>query len=432
LKVLKIFTIVVLIFAATVSGAALKFAELLSIEPPLPNTGDGDTASKDVQPTPDRLKTDPLLGTTNILLVGLDTFESVYRADAIALAFFNIKGEIVGMLSIPRDSRVQIPGRGWDKINHSYAFGGVNLLKQTLVNLTNVTINYFAVFNFDSFPRMIDLIGGVDLYVDKPMRYTDYSQKLFINIPQGQQHLDGKRALEYVRFRHDPLGDIGRIQRQQKFVSAASEKLKTTSIIPKIPSLVNEVISSVYTDLTPLEAGRLVNYASSLKQGRIKFAMAPGKAAYIGDISYWIIDTIELSVLIPKLIAGEEDFEHYAEAETPLPDLDNETTLNLVAQIGKIGILNGTGVKGLARQASQIFQGIGIDVPFMGDARHFGYESSNVVYPTEQDKRVAEALAQLCGITNRALIRRDTSANMVSIILGQDRETIFKRLQERR
>jgi len=265
--------------------------------------------------------------------------------------------------------------------------------------------------------------------VDKPMRYTDYSQKLFINIPQGQQHLDGNRALQYVRFRHDPLGDIGRIQRQQKFMSAALEKVKTPFIIPRIPSLVREVVSAINTDLTPLEALRLATYVSTLKEGRVKFAMAPGKAAYIGDISYWIINSVEMSVLIPKLITGEEDVELDAAAEALPPDLSDDTILELVAKIGKIGILNGAGVPGLARQASQIFQNIGIDVPFMGDAKHFGYLTSNIVYPSEQNRQAAETLAQLCGITNMALVRRDTSVQMVSIILGQDRETIFNRLK---
>jgi LCP family protein required for cell wall assembly len=435
LKYLKAFIISILIFVATIGGAALKVYEILDINH-IDENGDGQNSivSGDVpivaQPGSGRLKTDPLLGTTNVLLVGLDDFEAVLRSDAIAIAFFNLKEDVLGVLSIPRDSRVQIPGHGWDKINHAYAFGGVNLLKRTLENLTNVTINYSVVFNFDSFPRMIDLIGGVDIYVDKPMRYTDYSQKLFINIPSGQQHMNGKRALEYVRFRHDPLGDIGRLQRQQKFMSAVLEKVKTPLVIPQIPGLVREVVSAINTDLTPIEAIRLATYVSTLKQGRVNFAMAPGKASYIGNISYWTISSVEQSVLITKLIAGENDFEREASAEEFPTELTDEATLDLVARIGKIGILNGDGAAGLAKRASQVFQKIGIDVPYTGDARHFGYVSSNVVYPSEQHRLAAEALAQLCGITNKALVRRDASARMVSIILGHDKETIFRRLND--
>ena len=435
MKFLKVFAITILIFIATVGGAALKMAEIIGFgfnPSPVPNhssNSNSNPVSMDVIEQDGKLKTDPHLGTTNVLIVGLDEVESVNRSDAIILAFFNVKGEAVGVLSIPRDSRVQIPGRGWDKINHAYVFGGPNLLKETMVNLTNVAINYVVVLNFDGFARMIDLLGGIDIYVDKAMRYTDYSQKLFINIPQGQQHLDGPRALQYVRFRHDPLGDIGRIQRQQKFMSAVLDKIKTPLIIPQIPGLIREVISAINTDLTPLEALRLTAYVSTLKEGRVKFAMAPGKAAYIGDISYWVINPVEMSVLIPKLIAAEEDLEFDAEAEALPPDLSDDAILELVARIGKIGILNGAGIQGLAKQASQVFQNIGIDVPFMGDAKHFGYMTSNIVYPSEQSRQAAEALAQLCGITNMALVRRDTSVQMVSIILGQDRETIFNRLK---
>jgi LCP family protein required for cell wall assembly len=434
LKFLKILLIAILIFMATVGGAALKAVELLSYkdykDPPR-DIDSGDVVIPLALPATGGLNVDPLLGTVNVLLVGLDELEGGTRSDAIAVAFFNLDKEVVGVLSIPRDSRVQIPGRGWDKINHAYNYGGVSLLKQTLANLMNVTIQYYVAFNYDSFPRMIDLIGGVDLYVDKPMRYSDFSQKLFINIPQGQQHLDGRKALEYVRFRHDPLGDVGRVQRQQKFISAALEKAKTPSMLLKIPSLVGEVISAINTDLTPIKAGKLVTFTSSLEQGRVQFDMAPGKAAYIGSISYWIVDTVELSRQIARLISGD-GVERNSASETTTPDLNGNIVLELVPQIGKIGILNGDGSTGLAKRASQIFQNIGIDVPYTGDARHFGYVSSNIIYPAEQDRQAAEALAKLCGITNKALLRRETSAQMVSIILGHDKETIFKRLEDAR
>ena len=189
-------------------------------------------------------------------------------------------------------------------------------------------------------------------------------------------------------------------------------------------------MSSINTDLSPLDAARLATNASTLKQGGVRFGMAPGRAVYIGGISYWTIDPVELSMLIPRLITPEEDVELEAVVETPSPVLNNETALILISRIGRIGILNGDGTRGLARRASQIFQGIGIDVPFTGDARHFGFEASNIIYPSEQDRPAAEALAQLCGITNMALVRRDASARAVSIILGSDKETIFNRLQD--
>jgi LCP family protein required for cell wall assembly len=434
--------IVFLILAATTAGALWRLREFASPDPSGRYWGTEENgtepASSDERPAkPEEddnifsLKEDPILGTVNILLVGLDDLDRVSRADAVALAVFNQKARSVRVLSIPRDSRVLIPGRGWDKINHAYVYGGVNLLRETLMNTLNVGINYFVVLNYQNFSRMIDLIGGVEIDVEKKLQYTDYSGKLFINIPKGRQQMNGKTALEYVRFRHDPLGDIGRVQRQQKFISVALEKMKSPSTLLNFRSLVDEFVSAVNTDLTPLESLRLLLFLNSLTRERIQMQVAPGKAGYIGNTSYWILDIVE----IPKWLAGEEEdagaFSETVSADETPSDLDPETLLELVGQIGKIGVLNGDGESGLGRKASQIFQKIGVDVVYTGNARHFDYHASNVLYPEsagESAKRSAEALARLCGITNAALVQRDRTVTMVSIVLGHDKETIFNRL----
>ncbi|MDR1874727.1 MAG: LCP family protein [Synergistaceae bacterium] len=371
-------------------------------------------------------------GAVNILIVGLDDVDSSQRADAIALARIEQDRKFVRVMAIPRDSRVQIPGRGWDKINHAYVYGGLDLLKSTVMNLMNVGIDYFVVVNYDAFPRIINLLGGIDIYVEKKLVYTDYSGKLFINIPQGQQHMNGKTALEYVRFRHDPLGDIGRVQRQQKFISILMEKLKSPSIIWKIPSLVDEALSALNTDLSPMDGIRLAQFVSSLPNRRIELLMAPGRAAYIGNVSYWIIDVQAASIAYIRDIE-EKPAVGGDVVSNDLPVVSRrEEIQDLLPRIGKIGILNGDGASGLGRRASQVFQKLGVDVAYTSNARHFDYHSSNIIYPgnaTERDKEAAEALAKLCGITSRALIRSDRTATMVCVVLGHDKENIFKRLE---
>jgi LCP family protein required for cell wall assembly len=433
-KIVKAFLIAILILAATVAGAAWRI-KIAFDEPrtlPEPRTQALRAQALGVAGSPDlSLVMDERIGSfrgvTSVLLVGLDDTDGSRRSDAIALAFFNQEAKSVHIISIPRDSRVFIPGHGWDKVNHAYVFGGVELLRETLWNLLNEPIDYFATLNYDSFPRMIDLIGGVDLYVDKKMVYSDFSGKLFINIPEGQQHLSGKRALEYARFRHDPLGDLGRIQRQQKLISAVMEKLKSPSLLFKVPELVGEVVSAVNTDLTPMDALKLANFSTSLPPGGIKFIMAPGKAAYIGNLSYWVLDIVELSKLVAKILTGEAEVAPVID-EPPIPR--REELNDLVARIGTIGILNGDGADGLGKRASQIFQKLGVDVAYTGNAKHFDYHSSNVAYPANAtESEAAEALAWLCGITNKSLIQKNQAVTMVSIILGHDKETIFKRLE---
>lgn len=427
MRFFRIFAIIALILAATVGGALWSVWEAINVKPIVDPPGPG---SGDLRPISDSLRIDPILGTVNVLLVGLDDVDGGRRSDAIALAIFDQDSRSVRILSIPRDSRVQIPGHGWDKINHAYVYGGIDLLRETVVNLLNVGINYFVVVNYDSFPRIIDLLGGIDIDVEKTLVYTDYSGKLFINIPKGRQHMNGKTALEYVRFRHDPLGDIGRVQRQQKFLSVVMDKLKSPSVLLKIANLVDEAVMAVNTDLTPMEALRLARFATSLGSERIRLSMAPGKAAYIGDLSYWIIDLVE----VPKMLVADVDnaFVPEVESEDVAPTLDMDSVQTMVAQVGKIAILNGDGASGLGRRASQIFQKLGIDVAYTGNAKHFDYRSSNVIYPenaTEKDKQAANALAKLCGITNKALIQRNRTASMVSVILGHDKEAVFKRLE---
>ncbi|MDR2522896.1 MAG: LCP family protein [Synergistaceae bacterium] len=442
MKILKAFLIALLILAATVAGAAWRIKVAFDKPRMLPEPrAKASSVFAEPEPTMDGAanageRGESFRGVTSILLVGLDDTDGSRRSDAIALAFFNREAQSVHVISIPRDSRVFIPSHGWDKVNHAYVFGGVGLLKETLWNLLNEPIDYFATLNYDSFPRMIDLIGGVDLYVEKKMVYSDFSGKLFINIPEGQQHLNGKRALEYVRFRHDPLGDLGRIQRQQKFISAVMEKLKSPSMLLKVPELVNEVVSAVNTDLTPMDALKLANFTASLPPSGVKFIMAPGKAAYIGNLSYWVLDIVELSKLVAKILAGEADDAPVVIVENveklPSPVLDQEELRYLVAQIGKIGILNGDGADGLGKRASQIFQRLGVDVAYTGNAKHFDYHSSNVAYPinaAEGDREAAEALARLCGIANKSLVQKNQSVTMVSIILGHDKETLFERLE---
>ncbi|MCR5347767.1 MAG: LCP family protein [Fretibacterium sp.] len=445
MKVLKILGIVTLILIATVGGATIRLIEVFRSSNPLPlprmqsedvvtAVAGSDEPELPQEPSP----IDTVRGSVNILVVGLDNVDGVSRTDAIALVIFDADNNAVRIASIPRDSRVYIPGKGWNKINHAYVYGGMNLLRETVVNLTGMPIDYFVKVSYESFPRIIDLLGGVDIYVDKRLHYTDYSGKLFINIPKGQQHMDGKTALGYVRFRHDPLGDIGRVQRQQKFMNIIMDKLKSPSIIPKIPALLEEAVAAVDTDLTPLEMLKLLQFANALPPERIRIFMAPGKSGYSGKLSYWILDTVGFSMrLAEKLpdtgtpVSSPDVRPENASIPVPSPE-DAESLSRLRGQIARIRILNGDGEKGLGKRASQIFQRIGIEVPYTGNARHYDYHTTNIIYPPgagEDVKAGAMALAELCGITNRGLIRENRRAESLTLILGHDKETIFKRLE---
>lgn len=303
-KFLKIAGLAVLILVATAAGSALRlwvwFDSAKSLAE-IARHGGPTVSQEQVVESGDKGDwAQPTMGTVRVLFVGLDDLDNVSRSDSIGLATFDEESQSVRILSIPRDTRVRIPGHGTQKINHAYVYGGIDLLKKTITDFLNVDIDYYMVLGFKTFPRIIDLMGGVDLDVDKRLVYRDRSQNLNINIQKGYQHMDGKTALEYVRFRHDPLGDIGRVQRQQKFISVVLDKLKSPTMWHKIPSLVSEALAGINTDLTPDALLSLAMFANEIPTNRIELYMAPGRDATIEGLSYWLVDLPAVSRWLAK------------------------------------------------------------------------------------------------------------------------------------
>ncbi|MDD7937655.1 LCP family protein [Actinomycetospora lutea] len=141
------------------------------------------------------------------------------RSDVIMVATIAENGQSASVVSIPRDSYVDIPGRGQNKINAALAFGGPPLLIQTVEQLTAVHIDHYAVIDFAGFAQMTDAVGGIDVNVGQE------SERDGVVVPAGEQHLDGAQALVYVRERKSlPGGDLDRVRRQQAALRAFLEK----------------------------------------------------------------------------------------------------------------------------------------------------------------------------------------------------------------
>lgn len=244
----------------------------------------------------------------NILLLGIDdgdseaNTEEPKRTDAIMLASFEPSENKVSLLSLPRDTKVRIPGRqGWDKLNAAYAYGGVMMTKQTVANLLQVPIHYYVLVDWRAFIDVIDLIGGVDLYVEKDMYYEDPYADLLIDIKHGYQHLDGKRAGEYVRFRKDELGDIGRVQRQQKFMKAAAAQIFNIDTVTKIPALFSTVDRHVETDMNTLTMIKTANSFKLFGDEKVRSGMLYGKFNDTEGISYWATSLEEVQKSLDEI-----------------------------------------------------------------------------------------------------------------------------------
>jgi LCP family protein required for cell wall assembly len=198
------------------------------------------------------------------------------------------------MLSIPRDTQVEIPGVGIAKINDANVEGGPALAARVASRtLNDVKIDRYVRVTTDAFRELVDLVGGIEVFVPYQMRYVDATQNLNINLEPGWQTLNGDQAEQFARFRKDQYGDIGRVQRQQALLKALRQRLTSPAVIPRLPEAIRVIQQYVDTNLSLEEMLALVGFSLDLKQDDFKMVLLPGRFSapkeYVA--SYWIVDS---------------------------------------------------------------------------------------------------------------------------------------------
>ena len=227
----------------------------------------------------------------NILIVGSDIRpeDKNSRSDTLIVGSFDFEEGIVNLLSIPRDIRIPIFGYGKDKINHAYAYGGLALTKKTVEDFLEIKIDRTIEINFDSFKNVIDKIGGVCIDVEQNMYHPEEG----INLLAGQQILNGVDSLAYVRFRGTSTGDLGRVERQQKFLKALAFGVKNKANVFQQAGILVNILGKIKTNITFQEAVYILN----------KFNKYMNSDNF--DISTWTLQGIPRTIdgvfyLIPK------------------------------------------------------------------------------------------------------------------------------------
>ena len=208
-----------------------------------------------------------------------------------------------GALSVPRDTLVEIPGYGEDKINAAFAYGGAELTVETLEDLTGLPIGNYVIVDFDGVKDIVDALGGVTLKVEEPISVGLDGQK--VEIPAGTQTLDGLQALAYVRYRGGPTADIGRIGHQQKFLSALVREATSVSKIPRWPATIRAISDNTETNMSTLEVTRFAIRTwvlSGLLGGSAEVEIYPGTPQYIEGVAYWVPDEETAASLIEETI----------------------------------------------------------------------------------------------------------------------------------
>jgi len=243
----------------------------------------------------------------NVLLLGIDARqgETMARTDTMILASVDQKSKQVALLSIPRDTRVNIPKYGMDKINSASVYGGPELSMKVVSDLLGIPVKNYVLVNFSGFEDIVDALGGVTLDVEQDMYHWDEDYE--INLKKGVQRLDGNKALQYVRYRDYPLGDIERTQHQQKFLVALGKEMLQPSTIPKLPKLATEINRYVKTNLSATELYTLATASKNLEDGNFITQTLPGRPIDINGGSYWGVDPVEARQMLAKLFKGETE-----------------------------------------------------------------------------------------------------------------------------
>jgi LCP family protein required for cell wall assembly len=238
----------------------------------------------------------------NILVMGIDRVPDAPEnslevfngnSDTMLLLRLDPSTRSVKMLSIPRDTRVVFPKLTLAKINQANVEGGPVLAARVVSHVLNqVSIDRYVRVSTGAFRELVNQVGGIEVFVPQRMKYVDNTQKLNIDLQPGWQTLDGDRAEQFARFRHDENGDIGRVQRQQILLKALRQRLQTPAVLTQVPELVQVMQQYVDTNLSLPEMLALVNFGLNLEQKDFKMVMLPGRFSTPDEYaaSYWIMN----------------------------------------------------------------------------------------------------------------------------------------------
>lgn len=243
-----------------------------------------DKQSKEKQPEALKKK-EPF----SVLMLGVDEREGDSgRSDTMIVLTVNPNNQSVKMLSIPRDTMTEIIGKGKeDKINHAYAFGGVQMAVDTVENFLDIPIDYYVKMNMEGFKDIIDTVGGINVENNLAFKAEEY------NFPAGQIHLNGEEALIFIRMRYDdPNGDFGRQERQRQVIQAVIKKGASISSLSKAPDIFEAIGSNIKTNLTFQEMVSIQkNYKDAGKNIEQLTIQSEGKM--IDNIYYGIVTIAE-------------------------------------------------------------------------------------------------------------------------------------------
>ncbi len=372
----------------------------------------------------------------NILILGIDNSGHPHQgdftpaealsgnSDAMLLVRIFPKTHKVNILSIPRDTRAEIPNVGFDKVNAANVYGGIPLAATTVSQLLrNISIDRYIRVDTEGFSNIVDTLGGLEINIPKSMNYVDHSQNLNIHFVAGKQTLNGQHLQEYVRFRHDALGDIGRVQRQQEVIQSLIHKLIQPDTLGKLQEILQIVRQNLDTDLSLGEMMAIYNVIKDTDRHDRNMVMLPGRFSQDSEYesSYWIENTQAADAILTR----------YFDVSIPdgvpqdSPQFSNQISSQKVlgSTSIQIAIVNATGSSGIEEKAMQFFKNSGFSNAYITDREidSFGESTNKTQIIAQQgNPEVAEMVKQKMGIGQVQVASTGDLYSDVTVVIRED------------
>jgi len=343
-----------------------------------------------------------------ILCMGLDRnwtrdnlpYTKNARTDTMMVASLDLKERTVSVISIPRDTRIRMPGTAtYAKINEAHSRGGPQYSVRAVESILGVPIDYYLLIKQEAVEKGVNAIGGLVIDVEKRMEYHDRWGHLHIDLEPGEQLLDGEQVVGYMRFRHDAEGDFGRIRRQQQVIHTVAQRFKDPRIVAQLPQLFDVLNEYVKTNLTKeqlLALGRMFHHIDTKN---LQTASLPGRPVTIAGGSYVEPDWERTRLLVDWLVRGNE-----------------EAGNRLIT----VEVVDGVGAPEVAREVVDLLEAQGFDAVYVGRAPRGKTYQITVVVERGSVPRAGRRVLSALGVGGQVRKEGGAATARCTLYIGQD------------
>lgn len=411
-RILKVFLLIILILAMTIGGFAIYSGYKNG-------WGLSNMLATVVGHDQETLKN---LDELRVLLLGVSTDTTAVLTDTIMVASYNPKTQKASLLSIPRDTFVgknESTANSYNKINALYQTSTDKILA-AVNDLTGLDLKYYVIVDTEALIALVNEIGGVEFNVPIDMDYDDSSQNLHIHLKAGVQTLDGEKAENLVRFRHNNDGssypssygdnDVGRMRTQREFITQVIKQTIQFKNIGKIGNLIDIAYDYVDTNLTTTVMKDYIPYAIEFSTENLQTGTLPGTNEKINGLWFFKASKSELKELVSQMFETEQEEE---EDEEKLPEENKKQNSKI-----KIEVLNGTNASSSLSAVTTILKQKKYSILKTGETTTSTF--TTIIANGDTDEAIAEKIKEELGVGTVLTTKETASKADITIIIGKD------------